>query len=162
MRGGICPECREPRHYHSFCTLCAQPFGLRRDEWPVLEAPRSKPAIDTSRPRRGEVRAWRRQQIEALSAKRATRREAAETLGISMELVAWYCRAFGIPPLPCEPRPNRWSKDAIARLESMLASGMRQSEIAHSFARDPSSIAEVIARHLSHRRREKETVEASA
>jgi len=86
-----CPECGEPPHYHSFCTLCAQLFRAKPEEKPKLPI-------------------WhghREAMIVAVRLafnQRLTEQQAATKLGCSRSTISRWRLLIGLPAFRRKPR----------------------------------------------------------
>lgn len=155
---GICPECGEPRHYHSFCTLCAKLFGVRQEDWPEvprmaepeLAQMRIAPVLRIGQHFSAEQKELLRLRIEDLRAQGADRRQAAASLGLLPEDFDRYRRRLGLPRFAPGPAPIRWTRRRLAELGAMLAAGVPRRTLARRYNTSCDRIEIVIKNHFPH------------
>ena len=90
-----CPECKEPPHYHSWCTLCAQLFRVT----PVREQ-----LVMGQLSRWQSRREFMKREMRAAHSGRLTAKQAAAKIGCTEQTLCRWRRIFR---MPCFTRKTR-------------------------------------------------------
>jgi hypothetical protein len=133
----LCPECKNPPRYHSFCTRCAKLFRPARRKWD---------------------RFWVDREIaEAIREARScllTRKQTADKLNICTQTLEKYRKRFHIPPFPTDPpkrgiprKSREWTAERIDHLRRMIIAGASPREAAAVFDVSVGAIAMARMRH---------------
>jgi transposase len=123
----LCPECKNPPRYHSFCTRCAKLFRPPRRKWDYFQ----------------KIRHARNELL--------TQKEAAKKIGISVTMLEKYRKQFNIPPFP-RARPKRdipqlWTPARVRDLRCMIVARCSPEEAAQALGRSIRSIYEARKRY---------------
>lgn len=160
---GLCPECKNPPQYHSFCSICCKLFTGGGARWRsvcnrMMKAGEKRAAAEAIAQRKraareiilAKVRVLREQDVEAADA------EAA--LGMLPGQLRVYCIMAGLPPFrrppkcaketpPKQPKQKAWPSERVAALKRLLRDGATYKAAAATLGVTIGAVAGAIRDH---------------